>query len=221
MDYKYLIKFLSENEYKKYFVVTLSNGEKINVRLFVYQNTPCMCRKGKRCGDYIYSYDIKDWVDIRVKNEISKERKYKNFFKNCVKYLEQSGLWSEMLEDFKLILSNNELFNYILESESTENYSTFKNKLKEYGMNSTWVDCYITTIQKGIKHVRFNKYEREYIINNFNNEDKFSLRWKNGYDCTLSKQDGKAWYSEEFVGCLNGHYYLALDAKHAIFCEND
>ena len=221
MDINYLIKFLSENERNIHYVVTLSNGDKINVRLFLYQNFPCMCRKRKRCGDYIFSNDIKDWIDIRIKNKISREKKYRNFFKNCVKYLEQSGLWSDMLKDFKLILSNDELFNYILKRESDDDYDTFRDKLKEYGMTSKWFDCYITTIRKGIKYVRFDKYDKEYIINNFNNLDKFTYRWKNGYDCTLSKQDGKAWYSEEYVGCLNGHYYLALDAKHVIFCEND
>ena len=31
----------------------------------------------------------------------------------------------------------------------------------------------------------------------------------------------KAWYSEEYKGCANGHYYLALDHSRAVFCEND
>ena len=69
MDIKFLIKFLSENERNIHYVVTLSNGDKMNVRLFLYQNFPCMCRKRKRCGDYIFSNDIKDWIDIRIKNK--------------------------------------------------------------------------------------------------------------------------------------------------------
>ncbi len=31
----------------------------------------------------------------------------------------------------------------------------------------------------------------------------------------------KAWYSEEYKNCGNGHYYLALDEHTAIFCEDD
>lgn len=31
----------------------------------------------------------------------------------------------------------------------------------------------------------------------------------------------RAWYSEEYKGCGNGHYYLALSENCAIFCEND
>jgi len=48
-------------------------------------------------------------------------------------------------------------------------------------------------------------------------------RLTNGYDVTFNYQpeDNKAWYSEEYRGCGNGHYYLALDATHALFYEDD
>ena len=31
----------------------------------------------------------------------------------------------------------------------------------------------------------------------------------------------KAWYSEEYRGCGNGHYYIAIDENTALFIEND
>ena len=31
----------------------------------------------------------------------------------------------------------------------------------------------------------------------------------------------RGFYSEEFKGCGNGHYYLLFDATHAIFYEDD
>jgi hypothetical protein len=39
----------------------------------------------------------------------------------------------------------------------------------------------------------------------------------------VANHDGEklAWYSEEYRGCLNGHYYLMFDATHAIFYEDD
>ncbi len=46
----------------------------------------------------------------------------------------------------------------------------------------------------------------------------------NGYDISFEyspDKGDKAWYSEEFKGCGNGHYYLALDATHALFHEDD
>lgn len=34
-------------------------------------------------------------------------------------------------------------------------------------------------------------------------------------------EDRKAFYSEEYRGCGNGHYYIALDNSSALFVEND
>lgn len=34
-------------------------------------------------------------------------------------------------------------------------------------------------------------------------------------------EENKAWYSEEYKDCGNGHYYLAIDANTALFYEND
>lgn len=43
------------------------------------------------------------------------------------------------------------------------------------------------------------------------------------YDVSFeyNAEKGKAWYSEEYRGCGNGHYYLALDNNLALFCEDD
>jgi hypothetical protein len=48
-------------------------------------------------------------------------------------------------------------------------------------------------------------------------------RWTGGYDVSYNYQpeDNKAWYREEYRGMGNGHYYLALDATHALFYEDD
>jgi hypothetical protein len=48
-------------------------------------------------------------------------------------------------------------------------------------------------------------------------------RFINGYDVSFeyNPDANKAWYSEEYRGCGNGHYYLALDETHALFYEDD
>jgi hypothetical protein len=48
-------------------------------------------------------------------------------------------------------------------------------------------------------------------------------RVKAGYDVTFeyNAERNTAWYSEEYRGCGNGHYYLALNETHALFCEDD
>lgn len=53
-----------------------------------------------------------------------------------------------------------------------------------------------------------------------------TARWYGSYDYSIEvrkNEDGTiyGWYSAEYKGCGNGHYYLLLDATHAIFCEDD
>ena len=54
----------------------------------------------------------------------------------------------------------------------------------------------------------------------------FSYSWRGDYDyCASGKMcaDGiyRAWLSQEFKGCGNGHYWLLISGKHCIFAEDD
>lgn len=46
---------------------------------------------------------------------------------------------------------------------------------------------------------------------------------RTNYDVSFSYNPdaNKAWYSEEYKNCGNGHYYLALNHSIAVFCETD
>lgn len=53
-----------------------------------------------------------------------------------------------------------------------------------------------------------------------------TFRWYGNYDYHIEvrkNDDGTiyGWYSAEYKGCGNGHYYLLLDAEHAIYSEDD
>lgn len=53
-----------------------------------------------------------------------------------------------------------------------------------------------------------------------------TFRWYGNYDFRIEvrkNDDGTiyGWYSAEYKGCGNGHYYLLLDAEHAIYSEDD
>ena len=52
-----------------------------------------------------------------------------------------------------------------------------------------------------------------------------TARWRGSYDFSVgvAKRDGNlmGWYSAEYKNCGNGHYYLLLDATHAIYSEDD
>lgn len=59
------------------------------------------------------------------------------------------------------------------------------------------------------------------------NRRSYSCRFDNGYDGSVEIRfgdepgDPRAWCSEEYRNCGNGHYYLLLDENKKLFVEND
>lgn len=74
----------------------------------------------------------------------------------------------------------------------------------------------------------FGKYRtkqiREEISKSLSEKRKYSAyRIPGAYDYTFEyePEKNKAWYSKEYKGCGNGHYYIALNAETALFVEDD
>ena len=78
-----------------------------------------------------------------------------------------------------------------------------------------------------VKSTYFGKYNnawyKKLIAEKITGDKKFIESVCAGYDVTyeFDPERMKAWYSEEYRGCGNGHYYLAFDENLAVFCEND
>ncbi len=68
-----------------------------------------------------------------------------------------------------------------------------------------------------------NAVIKEQIKNALEKEERYSTRGYASYDVSFSyyPEKKKAFYSEEYKGTGNGHYYMALDANAALFCEDD
>ena len=68
-----------------------------------------------------------------------------------------------------------------------------------------------------------NEFEKRTIAERLKNKEKYYTRRRAQYDVSFSYDPsvGKAWYSEEYKDCGNGHYYIALDATTALFGEDD
>jgi len=84
-----------------------------------------------------------------------------------------------------------------------------------------------------IKKMYFGKYRNDEILpaiaTALKTATEYSIRIDGnsyvgqGYDTSFSYNPKikKAWYSEEYRNCGNGHYYLALNPTHALFYEDD
>lgn len=171
--------------------------------------------------------------------------KWEHNVARVIKTLEKSGLWDYILETFKNLQilgwdKRNELKKEYWEKdryEETEEYFAWLDKLeKEYpflvGINEDgkkyFQTKYIFEISNAqLKSMYFgkwaNKTEKETIAKCLADGKDYKCFHTVSYDVSFEYNAEKqfAWYSEEYRGCGNGHYYLALDNNLALFAEDD
>lgn len=76
---------------------------------------------------------------------------------------------------------------------------------------------------KGKWNANMTEWQLNRIAEAMDKKENFRCCGQNGYDVSFeyNAESNRAWYSEEYVGCGNGHYYLALNRTHAIYYEKD
>ncbi len=106
----------------------------------------------------------------------------------------------------------------------------YNDKNEIYALSSIlWYMVYPARIKK----MYFGKNKNSEILLEIANALKNNVEMSTGndgnsyngqsYDTTFSynPKSKKAWYSEQYRNCGNGHYYLALNSTHALFYEDD
>lgn len=205
-----------------YYDVTI-NGETRVMRLFYHDDSDTICYYKK--GSRKYGYPLRDYTNITLHQQKKTDeiKQARRFLKKFIAILTESGLWKNMLDNAIAInnLSDEDLLRYLKGDEWEV--------AKELGIKRFGTDTLSCTIKKGFKKINYHKYDtwvEEQFAKCIKEKKEFRMAWRKGYDnsvdCRLG-EDGimRAWYSEEFKGCGNGHYYLAVNSTHAIFCEND
>lgn len=228
MEYSKLVEIIENerlNKKNNLFKIILSDGSSQILRLFVSMGHNMICSYNKRSvryGTIIPTHDYKEWKEIKPygKNTWDDVTIVRRFLKNVIKYITISGLWNNILQDYNKLLSmsDDELKNRI-HNYNTENRNLFH------------CDSILRSAKKGIVSINYLRYEREeqrtHIKNILNKKKDYTYCWRKDYDnsiqITYFPNDNlyKAWYATEYKGCGNGHYYLMLDERHAIFCETD
>lgn len=228
MTYDEIVNYVKEwnGKWIKTFVVEI-NGVKETKRLFTSNGSLCeFLKNSRKKGTIIYKID--GWTSISAKSKASKKsdvERLRYIMNKIVFYLNNSGLWADMKESFEKLLSfDDNTLNKLLNDEY-DSYNDFERK------NDLVItaDCFYNLIHKGIKTINYEKYDRGYIDIEFEKAIKekrdYSYRWTKGYDNSIECKNCNGlmcgWYAEEYKGCLNGHYYFALDHKHAIYAETD
>jgi hypothetical protein len=228
MEFNELKTLIKENEqYGCCFIVKYNNGETKKQRLFVSSND-VICEFLPRSRTKGRAIAINNINSIKpIHDNISEIACCRNNLRLVIEYLTASGMWKNKLKGAHYLqsLSDHEL----LSMRDWDTYHRFmdlaKNGAEWFGM-----DCFDNLFTKKIKTTRFDKYDRlpyrvrirESIFNNQN----YQHSWTNGYDNSVEikhTNDGdiKGFYSEEYRGCGNGHYYFMLDECHVLFGEDD
>ena len=233
------IKAIVTNNYSKEYRVHIINGGSKVLRLWQTEDgrIAVMSKGRKKYGHEISLwYDHYDeWTNLRLV-EHKEFDYYKRFVKRATDALEmlnESGLWTDIKESIEHFFSmteaeQRELVNDIV----TDSYEKFYKQTWGDGKYA-WIHCHQvfgSFVNKVCwKSIAWRRWEREEMSKRvaecIKNDTNFSRRWEYGYDNTVevANRDGEklAWYSEEYRGCGNGHYYLMFDATHAIYYEDD
>lgn len=181
--------------------------------------------------------NIKNIELVKIVTKADENIQWKKRLKRAIDCLSNSGLWENIKEVFQNLYNSNitlfekrdissmddeEQVSYC--KEKGYNFMIVKNREDKEVVNTDYL-YELSGCQ--LKSMYFGKYEnteiKERIEQALLNKKDYSVQRTVNYDNSFSyvAEKNMAWYSEEYRGCGNGHYYLALDNSTAVFCEND
>lgn len=194
----------------------------------------------RRWGNYLTMGSHLLSVTVPEKRK-SDEEIWRDSWQKVVDYLEQSGLWTNNLAEYKLGLEIG--YEKIKEADRAywKDYDTKTERVKAIderliNTNEEGVEYVNTRIvwhmaqPAKVKTIYFGKYGetervRDELKEALENKEKYieSRQVPNYYDVMVeyNPEYNRAWYNEEYRNCGNGHYYILLDHEHALFVEDD
>jgi hypothetical protein len=227
------------DEGHKELIATLVDGSIMNLRLFKGQSGDLgyLNKGSSRRGQYL-KYLVSQIESVKIKKQIKKlsglDAEIDNLKKFKKAYTEKlhPNLWSDLREGYTKL--NIEKFIEFFEKNNDGIQSQW-HYLREYAnLNNIHIitenNYKTTTIKSNAPkgYWRDPQYDAciENIKKHLDNKETFNYYWQSNYDVSVSGklcEDGvyRAWFSLEYRGCGNGHYYLLINENQAIFAEDD
>ena len=196
-------------------------------------------RYGKRyqtIDEFLYWHS-----DIHTEKEKT-AKLWKTKTKHIANRLEKSGLWPELQIVFRNLQTMQyedweKLSEYRWDNQtdiSTDpQFPIWKNqypflfvtdKNGIISLDTKYFHDYCRAVTKPMYFGYNNKHYKEEIKQHLFHKNEYQIfRLPVGYDVSFEyhPKEKKAWYSEEYKGCGNGHYYIALDHSTALHIEDD
>lgn len=227
-------------------VITAPDGKRETHRFALGAYTGGLVRmaKGARRKGYHVSENALDGLTVRIvkepeKRELTVAEKYAEDVRKWAAYILKNchpNVWVQLQQEAAAVTLGN-LARYIAARnaypehpgrfETSEEYLVYHNAMptpKQFG-GMPEIEEYKTLTIASCRHPNPG-YMSSLINGHMDRKEDFSYSWYADYDYTVSGRvclGGlyKAWLSQEFKGCGNGHYYLLISDKHAVFAEND
>lgn len=211
------------------FKVTLNNKEyrclkEDDTTIFVF--SPRSSTYGKRYNIYEFMADF-DVNSIKRVNAETTETWHKRL-KRAIKLMKENDIWHDLCAVFEALL-NMSYEDYL---KCKQNPESMVNKYSwafetgyggrlvfKYGSDETYL-CKLKSMYFGGSNAYYKgKIEQALKLKQSYRTGRISANYDVSFNYDASEK--KAWYSEEYRNCGNGHYYLAISSGTAIFCEND
>lgn len=211
------------------------------------ENSIFVYAKGKK--RYGWRYPLTTFAtlyDFHITTQQEKTLKWHKRLNRAINSMKKSGLWENIRKVFENLLKltyeeKQEIYKEYFEvdrwGEDKSNYNNFIAKIKSKypfmiytnaeGQEIINTDYIYEISECELKSMYFGKFRnttiKEQIKESINNKQDFKTWARTNYDTSFQydAEKKRAWYSEEYKDCGNGHYYLALDESTALFCEND
>lgn len=212
-----------------------------NGSLFVY------AKGKKRYGTrYTETEKFLHWHTPVIPKAEDEDKKWHNSLKRALKEMDRTGCWKgtsvyDMYTNLlKMSKQDHDDMYHLYWDGLWENGWNYDNpelaKYREkypfaFDQDGNVITDYLFELSNcNLKTTYFGKYETESVRSDAaraiaDGRDYSSGRISSNYDYGFEfvVRDGvkRAWWSAEYKGCGNGHYYLALSERLAVFAEND
>lgn len=224
--------------------LTYESGKKVRRRLAISTNGGLMYMypRSRSLGCILNGLSIRREriADIQIKVRPPVEERWMRNWTKVLERLRKSGLWADVAKDVEDALAigyekiNTARVAYWRQYEGEDREQARGDAIKQidprlvndkgYPRTSIiWYMYYPAKIKKMYFGKRWNKMHLATIAQAMRDERKCEVIGYSSYDVSFGYDPTtrRAWYSEEYRNCGNGHYYLALDATHALFYEDD
>lgn len=236
MEKKEILEYIKANKIKVFKAKDYYNNEIYRCAVEESGSVFVYAKNKKRRG---WRYDEENFLThFQILPLADENKQWKNRLKRAVKLCRESGLWSEIA----VIWDN--LYKYVTLDEKHKIYDMswddregalayckehypFMIKTADDGheyLNTDYIweisRCELKTMYFGYA----NTTEKEQIRKAIAEHRQYTIpRIRTNYDVSFSYNPdaNRAWYSEEYKNCGNGHYYLALNHSTSVFCEDD